>query len=102
MRSCDTMKILVTGALGFIGSNLTEKLLKEGHGVSALDNLHTGNEENISSIKDKIKIFQMNSGDIEKTGEKYDAIFHNGIYSSSPMYKKDPHLTTKALDELFI
>jgi len=93
------MKILVTGALGFIGSNLTERLLKEGHEVSALDNLHTGSEENVESIKDKIKIFKMNSGDIEKTGEKYDIIFHNGVYSSSPMYKKDPHLTAKALDE---
>jgi UDP-glucose 4-epimerase len=93
------MKILATGALGFIGSNLAERLLKEGHEVSILDNLHTGSMENIASIKDKVKVFELNSGQIEKTGEKYDVIFHNGIYSSSPMYKDNPHLVAKAIDE---
>ena len=93
------MKVLVTGALGFIGSNLTERLIADGNEVSALDNLHTGSEENVEKIKDKVKIFNMGAGDIGKTGEKYDAIFHNGIYSSSPMYKKNPHLTAKALDD---
>lgn len=93
------MKILVTGALGFIGSNLAERLLKEGHEVSIIDNLHTGSKENIEPIKDKVKLFEMNAGDIEKTGEKYDVIFHNGIYSSSPMYKDEPHLVAKAIDE---
>ncbi len=93
------MKILVTGGLGFIGSNLAERLVAEGYEVSALDNLHTGSKDNIESIKDKIKVFELNSGEIEKTGEKYEVIFHQGIYSSSPMYKKDPHLTAKALDE---
>lgn len=93
------MKILVTGALGFIGSNLTERLVNEGHTVSALDNLNTGSEDNIEKIKNKIKIFVLDAGYIEKTGEKYDVIFHNGIYSSSPMYKKNPHLTAKVLQE---
>lgn len=93
------MKVLVTGALGFIGSNLTERLVREGYDVSALDNLHTGTEENVQTIKDKIKIFKMDAGDIDKTNEKFDVIFHNGVYSSSPMYKKNPHLTAKALDE---
>ncbi|MFH1685496.1 MAG: NAD-dependent epimerase/dehydratase family protein, partial [Candidatus Micrarchaeota archaeon] len=32
-------------------------------------------------------------------GEKYDFIFHQGIYSSSPMYKDNPHLVAKAQDE---
>lgn len=93
------MKILVTGALGFIGSNLAERLVREGHEVSVIDNLHTGSRENIESIKDKVKIFEMNAGEIEKTGEKYDVIFHDGIYSSSPMYKDEPHLVAKAIDE---
>lgn len=93
------MKILVTGALGFIGSNLTERLVAEGHEVSALDNLHTGSEQNIEKIKDRIKVFVLDAGFIEKTGEKFDAIMHNGIYSSSPMYKKNPHLTAKVLGE---
>lgn len=37
------MNIIVTGAAGFIGNNLCERLLKEGHKVVAVDNLSTGN-----------------------------------------------------------
>lgn len=92
------MKILVTGALGFIGSNITERLISEGHEVHALDNLHTGNPENLAKVKDKVKLYDMSSGDIEKTGEKFDFVFHQGIYSSSPMYKKDPHLVAEVID----
>lgn len=93
------MKILVTGALGFIGSHLTERLVKEGHEVFALDNMHTGSEANVVSVKDRIKLLKMNSGDIAKTNEKFDVIFHQGIYSSSPMYKENPNLTAKVVDE---
>jgi UDP-glucose 4-epimerase len=41
------MKILITGGAGFIGSHLAEKLLKEGHTVSVIDNLSTGKYSNI-------------------------------------------------------
>lgn len=93
------MRILVTGALGFIGSNIAERLVADGHEVTALDNLHTGSEENVRSIKGRIKIAKMSSGEIQKLGEGFDAVVHEGVYSSSPMYKADPHLTAKVLDE---
>ena len=93
------MKVLVTGGLGFIGSNLVERLVKEGYEVSVIDNLHTGNRENVDSVKGKVKIFEMNSGELAKTNENYEVIFHQGVYSSSPMYKKNPHLTARAIDE---
>lgn len=41
------MKILVTGAAGFVASHLTDRLLAEGHNVIAMDNLITGNYENL-------------------------------------------------------
>ncbi|MEW6748394.1 MAG: NAD-dependent epimerase/dehydratase family protein [Candidatus Micrarchaeota archaeon] len=93
------MKILVTGALGFIGSNLTERLVKEGHEVTALDNLHTGSESNLESVKEKVRIVKKNAGEVGSLGEGFDAIFHQGIYSSSPMYKENPRLTATVLDE---
>jgi len=42
------MKILVTGGAGFIGSNVVDALVKDGHEVTVLDNLSTGKEENIN------------------------------------------------------
>ena len=42
------MRILVTGAAGFLGSHLTDRLIAEGHDVIGLDNFITGNEENLA------------------------------------------------------
>lgn len=39
--------VIVTGGAGFIGSHLVDALLAKGHTVFALDNLITGNEENL-------------------------------------------------------
>jgi UDP-glucose 4-epimerase len=93
------MKILVTGALGFIGSNIAERLVKDGHEVVALDNLHTGSESNVEKIKGGIKVANAEAGDLAKLGEKFDAVIHQGIYSSSPMYRKEPQLVAKAISQ---
>ena len=45
------MKILLTGGAGFIGSHLAEKLISEGHSVTALDNLSTGSSSNLKSLQ---------------------------------------------------
>jgi dTDP-glucose 4,6-dehydratase len=42
------MRILITGGAGFIGSHLTDRLIGEGHQVVAMDNLVTGDVENIA------------------------------------------------------
>ncbi len=44
------MRILVTGGAGFIGSHLCDRLLAEGHSVIAMDNLITGNTDNIAHL----------------------------------------------------
>jgi UDP-glucose 4-epimerase len=57
------MQILVTGGAGFIGSHLCERLLKDGHTVTALDNFSTGRASNLISLK-KTSSFTLVEGSI--------------------------------------
>ena len=45
------MRALITGGAGFIGSHLAEELLKKGHEVVVLDDLSTGSETNLQSLR---------------------------------------------------
>ena len=54
------MKSIVTGGLGFIGSNLVDELVLRGHKVIVLDNLSTGSLTNLSHhSKQKVKIVKI-------------------------------------------
>ncbi len=44
------MRILLTGAAGFLGSHLTDRLIAEGHQVIGMDNFITGNKENLAHL----------------------------------------------------
>ncbi len=46
----DKHRILVTGGAGFIGSNLVDRLIKEGYSVVVIDNLSTGKVELLSPL----------------------------------------------------
>lgn len=71
------MKIIVTGGAGFIGSHLVEKLVQERHEVSVIDNLTSGKEENLKTVRKKI-IFHKESinNDIKEILNGADIVFH--------------------------
>jgi len=91
------MKIVVTGGCGFIGSNLVERLLKDGHSVTVFDNLSTGNPSNVKGLS--VQLFSEPYSHLRSLGSRFDVIFHLGIPSSSPMYKRDPKLVGGAVND---
>ncbi|VVB98112.1 ADP-L-glycero-D-manno-heptose-6-epimerase [uncultured archaeon] len=95
------MDILVTGGAGFIGSNLAAALAKAGHRVTVLDNFHSGSEQNLAGLS--VKLVKGGAGDLDKLDVgKPEVIFHQGVYSSSPMYKENPRLVAKAIDDFIV
>jgi len=91
------MRFVVTGGAGFIGSNLVERLIKEGNEVIVIDNLHTGSLYNLKDLN--IKFIKGDAGEIDKIIDPIDGIFHLGIPSSSPMYKNKREFICKAIED---
>lgn len=52
----DSMRVVVTGGAGFLGSHLTDRLLADGHQVVVIDNLVTGSLENLAHIIDEPRV----------------------------------------------
>ena len=79
------MKYIVTGGAGFIGSNIVKKLVARGDNVVVIDNLNTGKEENLSSVKDKIIFLKddiLNVDLLEQHTDALDGIFHQAALAS--------------------
>jgi dTDP-glucose 4,6-dehydratase len=73
------MRILVTGAAGFLGSHLCDRLIKEGHDVIGMDNFITGRPENLEHLKDQrqFKFIQHDVSEfIEVPTGGVDAVMH--------------------------
>jgi len=81
------MRILVTGAAGFLGSHLTDRLLSEGHSVLGVDNLSTGDPDNIAHLRNESR-FQFEEGDICSAFDpgKVEYVFNMASPASPPEY----------------
>ena len=79
------MKYVITGGAGFIGSHLTKALVKQDHDVTVIDNLQTGKEENLKSIKDKIVFVKGSILDnelLQRITNGIDGLFHQAALAS--------------------
>jgi UDP-glucuronate decarboxylase len=84
------MKLLITGGAGFLGSHLSESLLKMGHHVIAIDNLHTGSLKNIEHLL-RLENFEFVNHDINSQIHiDSDGIFNLACPASPLHYQKDP------------
>ena len=83
---------------GFIGSNLVEELLAAGEDVVVLDNMHTGRPENLDGLEGNLTLIQGSCNDLPGMDLHPERIYHQGIPSSSPMYKMNPYLVGEALN----
>jgi dTDP-glucose 4,6-dehydratase len=72
------MRILITGAAGFLGSHLSDRLLADGHEVIGLDNFVTGNRENIAHLmgNEKFSFYKHDISNYIFVPGKVDAIMH--------------------------
>lgn len=87
------MRILVTGAAGFIGSHLVQRLVNDGHDVVGFDNFSTGYQRNLDRINGD---FQFIQGDLRDEASLRAAmidvqlVYHEGALASVPRSIADP------------
>ena len=89
------MRILVTGGSGFIGSNLTERLLGLGHQVLVIDNFYTSDKKNIQSLIDNPNLEVVRHDVTNPYSAEVDAIYHLACPASPVHYQRFPVQTIK-------
>lgn len=87
------MKCLVTGGVGFIGSNLALELENQGHEVTIVDNLLTGNKNNLKGFKGKFIEADVSDNNFNINGS-FDVILHEAAITD-PRYPNDKETFNK-------
>jgi dTDP-glucose 4,6-dehydratase len=87
-----TLRALVTGAAGFVGSHLVDRLLADGYDVVGVDDLSTGRRENLAHLGGDRR-FELIEHDVSKPRTypgRFDWIFHFACPASPPKYLARP------------
>ena len=79
------MKYIVTGGAGFIGSHITKKLVQQGNDVTVIDDLNTGKEKNLESVRNKINFVRGSILDMDllvDLTKNVTGVFHQAALAS--------------------
>ena len=91
----DLKRILVTGAAGFLGSHLCERLIAQGHDVLGVDNYFTGRRANIAHLLGEPRFEMMRHDVTFPLFVEVDEIYNLACPASPVHYQHDPVQTTK-------
>lgn len=91
------MRVLITGAAGFLGSHLSDRFIAEGHEVIGMDNLITGNMDNIAHLMghERFSFFEQDVSNYIYVAGPLDAVLHFASPASPNDYLEHPIPTLK-------
>jgi len=102
------MRFVVTGGAGFVGSHLVKLLVKKGHEITVIDNLHTGKMENLEEVKNKIEFQNIDIQDydsMEKELRDIGGVFHQAaltvVQDSFKMPEKYHSVNVEGTENIF-
>ena len=81
------MKFVVTGGIGFIGSNIVKHLLTQNHEVTVVDDFSRGRLENLAGFEEQVDLQKLNILDFDSLKDVIndsDGIFHQAALTSVP------------------
>jgi UDP-glucose 4-epimerase len=93
------LKILVTGGAGFIGSHLTEALVRAGHDVRVLDDLSSGKRANLAAVARDVEVLRGDCSHLDavrKAVRGREAVFHEAAVPSVARSVNDPELAHRS------
>ena len=99
IASKDALRIVVTGGAGFIGSNLVDRLMMQGHNVIVVDNFFTGRKKNIIQWMGHPNFQLIQHDVVEPIMLEVDQIYHLACPASPPHYQYNPIKTIKTSTE---